>query len=213
MPAGMIVSRGHLLIGHQTRVPAPRVNALLHHEVGTHMLTYYNGRAQPLHLLSNGLAGYEALQEGIAVLSEYLCGGLSIPRLRVLAARVVAANGIIEGCSFVDLFKLLQSEYDFTEREAYSVTLRTFRGGGLIKDVIYLRGLHELLEYLREGKDLSELFVGKIALHHLPLITELRDRGVLRDVPLRPRYLDDDRSKERLASMRGGRTVVDLIET
>ena len=212
MPAGLMVSRGHLLIGHQTRVPAPRVEPLLHHEVGTHMLTYYNGRAQPLRLLNIGLAGYEALQEGIAVLAEYLCGGLSIPRLRVLAARVVSAHSMIEGSTFVDLFRMLRTDFDFDEREAYSITLRTFRGGGLIKDVIYLRGLHELLEYIRSGGELADLFVGKIALHHLPLITELRDRGILREVPLRPRYLEDERARERLAALQGERTVVDLIE-
>ncbi len=212
VPAGLMVSRGQLLIGHQTRIPAARVDPLLQHEVGTHMLTYYNGCAQPLRMLYIGLAGYEALQEGIAVLAEYLCGGLSIPRLRVLAARVVAAHSMIEGGTFVDLYRLLRSEYDFKKREAYSITLRTFRGGGLIKDVIYLRGLHELLEFLRGGGDLSALFVGKIALHHLPLITELRDRGVLQEVPLRPRYLENDRAQERLASIQGERTVVDLIE-
>lgn len=212
LPPGLMVSRGHLLIGHETRVPAPRVEALLHHEVGTHMLTYYNGCAQPLRLLYNGLAGYEALQEGIAVLAEYLCGGLTLPRLRVLAARVIAAHGMIEGCTFADLYGLLRSRYSFDEREAYSITLRTFRGGGLIKDVIYLRGLHELLEFLRRGGDLAELFVGKIALHHLPLITELRDRGVLRYVPLRPRYLEDPKARDRLAGIQGERTVIDLIE-
>lgn len=213
MPPGLMVSRGQLLIGHQTRVPAHRVDALLHHEIGTHMLTYYNGCAQPLRLLYNGLAGYEALQEGIAVLAEYLCGGLSIPRLRVLAARVIASHSMIEGCTFVELFRSLRSDYGFEEQEAFSITMRTFRGGGLIKDVIYLRGLHELLEFLREGGKLSDLFVGKIALHHLPFVSELRDRGVLRTVPLRPRYLDDERAHERLASFQGERTIVDLIET
>ena len=212
MPAGLMVTRGQLLIGHQTRIPAPRVEPLLHHEVGTHMLTYYNGRAQPLRLLNIGLAGYEALQEGIAVLAEYLCGGLTIPRLRVLAARVISAHSMIEGSTFVELFRMLRTEFGFDKREAYSITLRTFRGGGLIKDVIYLQGLHELLEFIRAGGELADLFVGKIALHHLPLITELRDRGILREVPLRPRYLDDDRARERLAGLQGERTVVDLIE-
>ena len=31
-----------------------------------------------------GLTGYDTLQEGLAVLSEYLVGGLSRPRLRLL---------------------------------------------------------------------------------------------------------------------------------
>ncbi len=212
VPAGLMVSSGRLIIGHRTRVPASRIDALLHHEVGTHMLTYFNGCMQPLRLLSHGLAGYEALQEGIAVLSEYLSGGLSIPRLRVLAARVLAADGIIEGRTFPDLYRMLQSDYDFKEYEAFSIAFRTFRGGGLIKDVIYLRGLYELVAYLRGGGDLDALFVGKIALRHLSLVEELMDRGVLRDAPLRPRYLNDDDAQHRLSFLRNGHSIVDLIE-
>lgn len=212
MPPGLMVSCGRLLIGHNTRVPAPRIDALLHHEIGTHMLTYYNGRVQPLRMLYNGCAGYESLQEGIAVLAEYLCGGLSIQRLRVLAARVVAAHGLIEGRTFPELYALLRSEYGFGEYEAYSVTLRTFRGGGLIKDVVYLRGLYEVTEYLKSGGDLDMLFQGKFALHHLTLLAELQDRGILRHTPLYPRYLEEEDARERLAELREGRSIVDLIE-
>ncbi len=40
-----------------------------------------------------GLAGYEETQEGLAVLAEFLVGGLSPHRLRQLAVRVVAWTG------------------------------------------------------------------------------------------------------------------------
>lgn len=43
---GMLVSGGKLLIGRQTKIPASRVEALLQHEIGTHLVTYYNGRAR-----------------------------------------------------------------------------------------------------------------------------------------------------------------------
>lgn len=212
MPPGLMVSRGRLLIGHLTKVPAPRVDALLHHEVGTHMLTYYNGRAQPLRLLYNGLAGYEALQEGIAVLSEYLAGGLNAARLRVLAARVVGAHCLVEGASFSELYERLRDEHGFEHNECFSIALRTFRGGGLIKDVVYLRGLHELLHYLQGGGDFDALLSGKIALHHLPVLEELRAREVLRPSPLRPRYLLDEDALERLERVRRGATFLDMIE-
>lgn len=74
-----MVSRGGLLIHRNTRLPASRVEALLQHEVGTHLLRYNNGRAQPFRQLYSGLAGYEALQEGHGVLAEYLSGGPDRP--------------------------------------------------------------------------------------------------------------------------------------
>ena len=46
--------------------------ALLHHEVGTHLVTHVNGTHQPIKVLGVGLAGYDETQEGLAVLAEYL---------------------------------------------------------------------------------------------------------------------------------------------
>ena len=80
--SGLIVSRGKLMINSEMNLPSSRVEALLAHEVGTHLLTYYNGRLQPFQQLYSGLAGYEELQEGLAVLSEYLVDGLSAGRMQ-----------------------------------------------------------------------------------------------------------------------------------
>ena len=75
--------------------------------------------------------------------------------------------------------------------------MRTYRGGGLTKDAVYLRGLLQILKYLREGGELEPLYIGKIASAHLPLIAELRLRHVIKPPALRPRYLEDPaRSRE-----------------
>ncbi len=97
MYAGLMVSGDQLLIGGKTRVPRRCADALLQHEVGTHLVTRYNGHHQPFQQFEVGLAGYDGLQEGLAVLAEYLVGGLSRLRLRVLAARVVGAHYLLEG--------------------------------------------------------------------------------------------------------------------
>src|SRR5690606_21379153 len=68
----LMVSRGNLLVPRELKVPAFRVEALIQHEVGTHVLTYFNGKSQPFQQFYLGLAGYDGLQEGIAVLAEYL---------------------------------------------------------------------------------------------------------------------------------------------
>ena len=57
---GLMVSEGNLLIGDSLGLAPRRVQALLHHEVGTHLLTYFNGREQPFQQMYAGLAGYEA---------------------------------------------------------------------------------------------------------------------------------------------------------
>ena len=210
--SGLLVSRGNLLIGKSTTIPASRVEALLQHEVGTHLLTYYNGRAQPFRQLYTGLAGYDELQEGLAVLAEFLVGGLSRPRMRVLAARVLAVKHMIDGASFVDTYRTLDRELDFEQKTAFTIAMRVYRGGGLTKDAVYLRGLNRLMQHLAKGGKLEPLYVGKINAGHVPLVKELLWRKVLVPPPLRPRFLHGDGVASKLEALGNGLSPLDLID-
>jgi hypothetical protein len=117
---------------------------------------------------------------------------------------------MIEGATFVDVFRELDDTYDFAHRTAFGITTRVFRGGGLTKDVSYLRGLVGMLEYLRDGGDFANLLAGKFGPEHIPIIEELRWRNVLVPSPLRPRYLEDPAGVERLAALRRPTSVLDL---
>lgn len=210
--SGLLVSRGNLLIPSSLKIPTMRMSALIQHEVGTHILTYLNGQAQPFRQLYVGLAGYDELQEGLAVLSEYLVGGLTRPRLRMLAARVVAAQQLINGASFVDVFRELNKVHEFERRTAFNITLRTFRSGGLTKDAIYLRGFVKLLEYIKEGGELEPLYIGKFSAEHVSIINELKLRKVLQPAPLLPRYLEEPESISKLNGLRNGLDIINLIK-
>jgi uncharacterized protein (TIGR02421 family) len=157
------------------------------------------------------LAGYDALQEGLAVLSEYLVGGLSRPRLRLLAGRVVAAGAVVDGASFVEVYRLLKRDHGFAGRTAFVVTMRVFRGGGLTKDMVYLQGLQQILEYVGQRHRLDPLYVGKIAVRHIPIIRELQWRGVLRAAPLMPSYLESDAVQGRLKTLHRETSIVELV--
>ena len=209
---GLLVSHGNLLVGDKVRIPESRVEALLGHEIGTHLLTYYNGKSQPFKLLYSGLAGYEVLQEGLAVLAEYLVGGLSKPRLRLLAARVIATQSLIEGATFIDTFRLLKDTHGFKQSLAFNVVMRVFRAGGLTKDAVYLRGLVHLLRHLRKEPFNDLFFIGKIAIDHIPVIQELRRRQVLQAPSLHPHFLNAPQATSRLERLSQGLSVVDLIE-
>ena len=185
IPGSLMVSRGTLLVGAKSTVPAQRVEALLAHEVGTHVLTYANGKAQPLDQLSHGTASYQDLQEGLAVLAEWLVGGLTPGRFRTLAARVVGADALARGADFMETFRAVQTT-GLSDRPAFTVAMRLRRGGGLTKDAVYLRGLHQLLGHLAAGGEFWPLFAGKFALRHLAAVTDLRQRGVLVEPPSAP---------------------------
>ncbi|MFQ6171619.1 flavohemoglobin expression-modulating QEGLA motif protein [Oryzobacter sp. R7] len=210
--AELMVSFGRLLIPEAAAIRADRVDPLLHHEVGTHVVTYQNGARQPLRLLTIGLPGYDETQEGLAVLAEYLTGGLDPRRLRVLAARVVAIERLLDGAGFLDIFEGLRADHSIPARTAWSIAIRAVVGGGSVKDAIYLRGIVRLLDALAEGLDLEVLLVGKLSLDHVPLVQDLLDRGVLHPPWIRPRWLDVPGAQERLERLRSGLAVTDLYE-
>lgn len=209
---GVMVSHGNLLLNSRQKFVENRVEALLAHEIGTHVLTYFNGKAQPFHQLYAGLPDYEELQEGVAVLAEYLSGGLTGLRMRMLAARVLAAEMMAEGAEFAEVFHVLDNNYGFTQKMAFNITLRIFRGGGLLKDMVYLRGLKNLLEYLGKGGAFEPLLLGKFGAQHLHIIRELQWRKVLDKPLLTPRYLDKPEVSGKLEAIRQGMTIQDLIK-
>jgi uncharacterized protein (TIGR02421 family) len=208
---GLMVASGNLLVSSSTQIRENRVEALIQHEIGTHVLTYYNGKHQPFKQLYCGMPGYEELQEGLAVLAEYLVGGLTRTRLRLLAGRVIASYLMIDNASFIDTFRELNRNYGFEKRTSYTITVRTFRGGGLTKDAVYLRGLVQLLDYLKAGGDLDVLYVGKISLEHVEVIRDLQWRQVLKTIPLRPKYLQNEQVKSKLNTIRNLKSVLDLL--
>jgi uncharacterized protein (TIGR02421 family) len=198
--SGIMVSNEKLLIGRDLSIDRRRCDALLQHEIGTHMLTYGNGKKQPLRQMYAGLAGYDQLQEGLAVLSEYLVGGLTTNRMRLLAGRVKAAEALIRGADFVETFRQLKFEFGFRGRVAFYITMRIFRGGGLTKDAMYLTGLINVLEYLRKGGSLETLYTGKFNTTHVALIEELLHRSVLLP-PVTPNFLNREEVHNRLKTI------------
>ncbi|MBI3929244.1 MAG: DUF1704 domain-containing protein [Armatimonadetes bacterium] len=207
----ILADEGHLFIGAQASVAEDQLMPLLHHEVGTHLVTYYNGQAQPLRLMKLGMPGYLEFQEGLAVLAEHLTGGLNRDRLRILAARVLAVEAITRGAGFLETFERLRRACSLPARLLFWTTMRACRGGGFTKDAAYLRGLVDVLDHLSAGGELEPLYVGKFGRQHLPLVRELRSRGVVCDPPLLPRFLRQKEAQQRLRRLRQGGPVEVLL--
>ena len=198
--AGMMVSGRNLYISTATSMPAHRVVPLLHHEVGVHLLTFVNGSKQGLALFKRGLAGYEGVQEGLGVFAEWAVGGLTRTRLRLLAGRVIAVDTMTDGADFIEVFGILRREYGFSSKTAYLITARVFRGGGLAKDAIYLRGFKTVLDMLAAGQMLDPFWFGKIDTRHLGIVNELAERGILHRPALVPEFLASAEVAARIAT-------------
>ena len=212
LPSGLMVSGHRLLIARSTRMDLSRVEPLLSHEVGVHLLTYFNGSAQGLRLFRSGLSGYEGMQEGLAVFAEYLSGGMTAERLKLIAGRVVGCAAMLAGAAFAETYKMLADEHGFSESAAFNLVLRLYRGGGLAKDAIYLRGLTALLDHLERGGALEPFWMGKIAASHFDVMQELADRGLLRPPAVHPAFLATREGRDRLKRARSGMRPIDMIQ-
>ena len=153
-----------LFIKKNTKFSKNQLLTLANHEIGVHMVTTFNGLAQPLKVFSNGLPKNVETQEGLAVFSEYMGGALTLKRLKELAYRVMASDSLIKGYSFADTFDLIHGQYKLNRDEAYSITLRAHRGGGFTKDRLYLSGLRKIYKRYQREEGLDVLLSGKVTL-------------------------------------------------
>ena len=208
----LMVNHGDLYVSSRTRLRDTRIEPMVAHEVGTHVLTAHNGRRQSLRQLAYGLAGYDPLQEGLGTFAEYLTGFLPPKRLRVLAARVVAADMAVAREPLVRIFEALHEGEEMLAEDAFDVAVRAKRGGGLTKDAVYLRGLRELLAYLSAGGEFEFLLLGKFAMAHRHTMRRLLEEGWVIGPTLLPSYLSDERAQRRLTRART-LTVDQLFQT
>ncbi len=158
-----------------------QLKTLAYHEIGVHLVTTYNGMAQPLKVFSNGFPKNVETQEGLAVFSEYMSGALTLKRLKELAYRVLAVDSLLKGNSFAATFDLIHGQYKLNRDDAFTITLRVHRGGGFTKDQLYLTGLKKVYDYYHAGEDLSLLLMGKVNIEYKPLIEKLLKLGLAKD--------------------------------
>src|SRR5262249_26213535 len=126
---------------------------LLIHEVETHVLRAANGYLQPYGIFGAAvIPGYLATEEGLALVNEERAGYIDKPRLRILAARVIASH-LARLVSFREIYDQLIA-YRLDPEDAWITVKRVKRGlgdtskpGGYIKDHVYLWGKLKLEQY------------------------------------------------------------------
>ena len=176
-----------MVVNHQRKVLLKKgatfrpkeLRFLVHHEIGVHMVTTMNSGLQPLKVFNLGLPVNTMTQEGLAVLSEYLSGNMTLHRLKELGQRVIATDMMVKGADFKKTYRRMVNDLGMDVNEAFYLTTRIFRGGGFTKDHLYLRGLREMYRFWQEGNDLRPLLIGKTSLDSYGTILEMLERGIL----------------------------------
>jgi uncharacterized protein (TIGR02421 family) len=169
-----------LRVSPNANVSESYAQALAHHEIGIHMLTTENARLQPLNILKLGFPVDTHTQEGLAILSEYLSGHLTIYRLKELALRVMAVEHMIKNYNFVSTYNYLINKFDVDNDRSFKITARVYRGGGYTKDYLYLSGFRDIFNlYKKDKNSVDSLLIGKTSILYLSEINELISREQL----------------------------------
>ncbi len=172
------------------------------HEGWVHVGTTLNGAMQPnCFFLSKGSPSSSVIQEGLAVITEVVTFSSYPGRMLKITNRVIALDKVTQGADFLDIYKYFV-ECGLSEEDSYNQTVRVFRGSTptgspFTKDLSYAKGFVMIYNYIRfaiSQKRVSSiplLFSGKLVLDDLPLLGELRERGILTNpVYLPPPFQD-----------------------
>jgi uncharacterized protein (TIGR02421 family) len=165
---------------------AKEASRLAAHEIDVHALRAENGFLQPLKIFGTGFPGCLDTEEGLASYSEHISGVQDVNTLRSYAGRVIAVDSVAKEEPFKDTYGKLIAK-SFTEEDAWNLSLRAHRGGGYIKDHVYLRGYLEVEKFVKLEGGIRSLYVGKIGVKDVDLCTELKEKGILNP----PKYLPD----------------------
>lgn len=182
MSARMSVSARHREVRVKTDSLFTREDRdrLVVHELGVHVRRACNGFSTGLLNLGLGLCGYIATEEGLASAMEERHGLLKRSHIKMYAWRALGAH-FGHQMGFADTFTAL-TELGASASLAWDVTLRVKRGledtdiaGCFPKDYVYLHGRELVSSYLSDGGSLDDLYLGKIAITHIPHVKRLLD--------------------------------------
>lgn len=160
------------------------------HEGWVHVGTTLNGAMQPsCFFLSKGSPSSSVIQEGLAVITEVVTFSSYPGRMLKITNRVIALDKVRQGADFLDIYRYFLT-CGLSEDDSYNQTVRVFRGstptgGPFTKDLSYAKGFVLIYNYIRFAigqkrvDSIPLLFTGKLVLDDLPLLGELKERGIL----------------------------------
>lgn len=176
------------------------IDALVAHEIETHVLTAENGDHQPYQLLRRGCAGYMDTQEGLAIFNQNRVLSEHHDKRYGPARSVLAVAYALEH-SFAETRAYLEEELGYRPDKALSKAIDVKRGladasqpGAFTKGLVYFRGLRAIEQFVTGGGNLADLYIGKVALEDMELIKQIPD---LKPAIILPSFLRSESGKKK----------------
>lgn len=182
-----------ILINEKVKFSENRLQALITHEIETHIYRLENGREQPYKLFEQGTARYLQTEEGLAIYNQNKLGITLGEKERWPALNVIAIH-MGKSMSFAELFLYLREKISVDRETAWKICTKVKRGlqntsehAVFTKDLVYYTGFRIIEQLVQEQGEasLQKLYVGKIGVDDTYIIEKIK----MQKPKLLPQYL------------------------
>ncbi len=156
-----------------------RIEALIVHEVETHILTAENGKLQPYEIFNRGFADYLITQEGLAIYNIEKQKDTNPNAKYKALLHVITINEAINR-SFAETYSKIK-KYNIPKEQLFRSTVKAKRGfsntaqkGAFTKDYIYYKGYNQIKEFVKNGGNIKDLYFGKINIKDIEIVKNLQ---------------------------------------
>ncbi len=174
-----VTKKEKILIKNGAKFQKNRLEALLVHEIGTHVFRFENGKRQPLRILERGTANYLQTEEGLAVWNQNQLN-LDLGDKYLNPALLVVGIYMGERLNFSDLYHYLKTSFEISDDLAWKICVKTKRGlndttlkTSFTKDLIYFTGNQEIEKFVSKGGTIADLYIGKITIKDLKYMKDV----------------------------------------
>ncbi len=174
-----VTKKEKILIKNGAKFQKNRLEALLVHEIGTHVFRFENGKRQPLRILERGTANYLQTEEGLAVWNQNNLN-LDLGNKYLNPALLVVGIYMGERLNFSDLYYYLKETFEITDDLAWKICVKVKRGlndttikTSFTKDLIYFTGNQEIEKFVSKGGTIADLYIGKITIGDLKYMKDV----------------------------------------
>ncbi len=174
-----ITKRNFILIKKNAKFRENRIQAIIAHEIGTHVFRLENGKRQKFRIFERGTSNYLRTEEGLAIYNQNVLN-LNLGQKFCLPALHIVSIYMASKMNFCDLFHFLQNTFSIDDDFAWHLCVKAKRGfrdtakkGAFTKDALYFLGHRDVEKFIAKDGKISELYVGKIAIEDLPIIQKI----------------------------------------
>ncbi|MBT4916969.1 DUF1704 domain-containing protein, partial [Candidatus Peregrinibacteria bacterium] len=147
-----------------------------------------NGKMQPYELFNRGFADYLMTQEGLAMYNVEKQRHIPFSTNDKALCHVIAIDSALKS-SFQKTFDKLIS-LGINKQQAFRSCLKAKRGlgdtskaGAFTKDYIYYKGHKQVVDYVNEGGNITDLYIGKLNIEDLKKLEKIKGLAKPRVLP------------------------------